>query len=133
MLRLERALDDGLERLKRRAQELRPDADISESVDDLDSIASSSFNATSRVQSNVRGVRFGSATREVAVLEKRLSKMEQENLQLRREVDELRSLLGRFDRTISEEKKAEEKVIAVSRIHSEGDVFNLVAQIAKKS
>jgi hypothetical protein len=132
MLRLERALDEGLERLKRRAQELRPDADVSESADDLDSITSSTINATSPAHS-ARGVRFGSTKGEVAVLERKLANMERENLRLRHEVEELRTLLGRIDKASSEEKKPDENVIAVSTIHSEGDVFNLVAHVTKKA
>ena len=91
MLRLEKALDDGLERLVCRVQELRPDADFSETVDDLDSIASSNVNASSTAHnSGGRGVRFGSTYGEIFNLEKKVSNLEHENSQLRHEVDELR-------------------------------------------
>jgi hypothetical protein len=131
MLRLERALDEGLERLKGRVQDLRPDVDVSESADDLDSIASSNVVPS---PAHARGVRFGSTCREIAVLEKKLSKMEIENVKLRQEVEVLTNLLERFERTHSEEKKADEQGAGTaSTILSEGDVFNLVTQIRKKS
>lgn len=122
MLRLEISLDEGLERLKSRVQELGPDYD---EVDDLDSIASgSTVNALALSKMN-RIVRFGTSSRQADALQKKLAIAELENAMLRHEIEELRlQLAGQSavdsDRTL-EEKKADDKVTL-----SEGNVFNLV-------
>jgi len=129
MLRLEISLDEGLERLKSRVQELGPDYDES---DDLDSIASTStVNALAFSRTN-RTVRFGSSSRQVETLQNKLTTIEIENNMLRQEVEELRIILAGRNGTADgsqtpEEKKADDKDDdSASVILSEGNVFNLV-------
>ena len=131
MLRLEISLDEGLERLKSRVQELGPHFDES---DDLDSLASSStVNALSSSRLT-RTVRFGGASRQVEILQKKLSKMETENMMLRQQVDELQTRLAHSNNTegskTPEEKKDDDKDSSAV-ILNEGNVFNLVRGVGK--
>ncbi len=126
MMRLEISLDEGLERLKSRAQSLGPDID---ELDDMDSIAS-----CSTVNIN-RAVRFTLPSRQVEGLQNKLASLELENNMLRREVQELRlRLSGRnmSGKSISfEEKKGEELDESSSFSLNEGNVFNLVKGFMK--
>ena len=126
MICLEHALDEALDHLKARLQELRPETDLAEdAADDLDSIASSTMNALSAPHRRVRTVRF-SDSREAKTLQKKLSQVEQENQALRTEVRRLKSLLGHND---DEEKKAEdEKGGTAANILSEGGVLKFIFQ-----
>jgi len=120
MLRLEISLDEGLERLKSRVQQLGPDYDES---DDLDSIASgNTVNGFSRSKMN-RTVRFVASSRQIEALQKKLAIAELENAMLRHEIKELRVKVssGYGGNLTMEEKKADDKAIL-----SEGNVFNLV-------
>lgn len=133
MLRLEISLDEGLERLKSRVQELGPDFDES---DDLDSIASagSTVNALKLSAMNQK-VRFGTTSRQIEHLQRKLSSLELENSILRQEVEDLRlRLTARSSVKLSpEEKKAEEKDDSSDPfILSEGNVFNLVRKTRKR-
>ena len=95
MICLERALDEALDILKARLSELRPDTDLAEDMaDDLESIASSTMNPVAAPHKMVRAVRFGGASAEVERLQKKLSKVEQENQILRKEIRDLKILLG---------------------------------------
>jgi regulator of replication initiation timing len=124
MLRLEIALDEGVERLKSRIQELGPDPD---DFDDLESIASCSTVAMSRINRNVR---FSMPSRQVESLQKKLASVELENNMLRREVEELRRRLSdsvKSDGSQTPEEKIEDESDGVpSVILNEGNVFNLV-------
>jgi len=124
MLRLEIALDEGVERLKSRIQELGPGPD---DFDDLESIASCSTVAMSRTN---RTVRFAMPSRQVDSLQKKLASVELENSMLRREVEELRRRLSDSIKSdgsqTTEEKKEEESDGVPSVILNEGNVFNLV-------
>jgi hypothetical protein len=75
-------LDEALDCLRCRLQELRPDMDISSEIDDdeeLDSTVSSTMNALNAPHRFARAVRFGPSPREMDLLKKKLSEMEQEN------------------------------------------------------
>jgi hypothetical protein len=105
MIRLEKSLDVCLERLKSRCSQLNVDADMSD-TDDLDSIASGSLGARRSI------VRFAGHHREVERLTQKLSKVEVENRDLRQQVRELETLLGRKSKdggVDGEEEKAEEE------------------------
>jgi len=133
MLRLEISLDEGLERLKSRVQELGPQYDES---DDLDSLASSStMNALTSSARHTRTVRFGGASRQVEILQRKLSRMEIENMMLRQEVNELQSRLDDCDKNegsqMLEEKKANDKDSAAI-VLNEGNVFTLVRGAGQK-
>jgi len=132
MLRLEISLDEGVERLKSRVQQLGPDYD---EFDDLDSIASGgTANALALSRSN-RAVRFSAPSRQVETLEHKLSSMELENDMLRRELEELRIRLSgknKIDESQTpEDQKSEEKNDTPSVALSEGNVFNLVRGLIK--
>jgi hypothetical protein len=124
MIRLEKALDECLEHLKSRCQKLHPDTDMSE-TDDLDSIASGSVGVGTLSLRN-RVVRFGGQEREVERLRQKLTRKEQENVDLRQQVTELKRILGHDDEIHpnGEEKKVEDKVEL-----SEGGVWNLVRKL----
>ena len=126
MLRLEISLDEGLERLKSRVQELGPDYDES---DDLDSIASGSTVQVLTSSRMYRTVRFGSASRQLESLQNKLTTMEIENTMLRQEVEEMRMRMAGRNETdgsqTPEEKETDDKESDLV-ILSEGNVFNLV-------
>jgi len=125
MLRLEISLDEGVERLKSRLQDLSPDLD--HDSDDLDSIASCS---TANAWKPNRGLRYAMASREVESLQKKLASMELENNVLREEVQELRLRLSGCNNEVGseplQEKKDEKKENSPSVVLSEGNVFNLM-------
>jgi hypothetical protein len=130
MVRLERALDVCLERLKARCSKLCPEGDMSE-TDDVDSLASGSYG---RISMNIpsfsrsRVVRFGGEEKEVESLLRRLTKSEEENRTLRRKVDDLQNLLGQSgDRKCVDEKKSEDSDPKTEL--SEGGVWNLVRRL----
>jgi hypothetical protein len=128
MIRLEKALDECLEHLKSRCQQLHPDTDMSE-TDDLDSIASGSLGVGTLSLRN-RVVRFGGQEREVERLRQKLTRVEQENLALQQQVTELKRMLGHDDEVQQngEKKKVEDK--DASRVElSEGGVWNLVRKL----
>jgi regulator of replication initiation timing len=125
-------LDEGVERLKSRIQELGLDIDES---DDLDSIAScSTVNAMALSRMN-RTVRFSMPSRQVELLENKLTAVEVENGMLRQELEELRLRLSGRNKVdgnqAQEEKKTEEKDDAPSVVLSEGNVFNFVRGLVK--
>mmetsp|Transcript_15732 Transcript_15732/g.27368 ORF Transcript_15732/g.27368 Transcript_15732/m.27368 type:complete len:136 (-) Transcript_15732:1459-1866(-) len=131
MISLERSLDDALDQLKTRLQEVRPDSDLSEELaDDLESIASTTFSAPHK---NIRTVRFQGSSKEVEILQKRLSSMERENHVLRKEIEELKKLLGQKTAAttsldsnfIQEEKKAEDKD-SKTAILNEGGILKFI-------
>lgn len=118
MLRLEISLDEGLERLKSRVQELSPDFDESDDLDSIaGSVASCSTQAIAMSQMN-RRVSFAMPSRQVELLQNKLAATESENRILRQELEELRlRLLGRDNNNGShtpEEKKCGEKNAATS-------------------
>lgn len=121
MLRLEISLDEGLERLKNRVQELGSDYD---ELDEVESIASCSTVKMNRI------VRFTMPSRQVESLQNKLASMELENSMLRREVQELRQRLSsrnRIDGNITPEEKDDSSSFDLS----EGNVFNLVRGFVK--
>mmetsp|Transcript_44754 Transcript_44754/g.108526 ORF Transcript_44754/g.108526 Transcript_44754/m.108526 type:complete len:165 (-) Transcript_44754:96-590(-) len=158
MLCLEKALDESLDRLKARLHELRPESDLSEAADDddVESIASSTVHPHAQYTIDGRFVRFtgptsvSSATiREIESLRSKLSHAEDDNQDLRREVQELRDMLSKAgvppedyekrdvtnggvdknatNRDDDDEDGQKVNLISVpSSIHSEGGVFNLV-------
>jgi regulator of replication initiation timing len=124
MVRLERSLDDCLERLKIRCQKLRPDTDMSD-IDDLDSITSGRVDLHgSSLRKPV--VRFAGQEREVERLKAKLASVEKENISLRQEVSELKGLVGHDDtQQIGEEKKADHGETDLVEL-SEGGIWHLV-------
>lgn len=102
MIRLEKAVDDGLMRLEERMRAMAPELEWS-LHDDIESIASgSAVNSSSRSGyvrivgrpplpsvSSIRGL-----DRESERTRKRLSALEEENDQLRKEVEQLRKLVA---------------------------------------
>lgn len=102
MLRLEKALDEGLDRLKARLHELRPESDLSETADDddVESIASSSVHVPhAQYVSAGRFVRFSAkpssaSAKELEMLRMKLSCAEEDNRILRQEAERLRSILS---------------------------------------
>ena len=133
MIRLEKSLDECLERLKSRCTTLHGDADLSD-TDDLDSIASGSASInTFGVRKSF--VRFAGHHREVERLAEKISKLERENTTLRHQVKELKILLGipaGSDEKDEEEKKAKEEETGPT-ILSEGGVWNLLRKIDRNS
>jgi cell shape-determining protein MreC len=152
MLRLEKSLDEGLDQLKARLQELRPELDLSEAAedDDVESIASSTVHTHAQYTNGGRFVRFtasSASAREVERLQNNLSRAEEENRHLRQEAKELRDILTRsgvrledYDLALTavardpkanfvDEKESDGSSRGLSvpaMIHSEGGVFNLV-------
>ena len=139
MIRLEAALDECLARLKERCRELQTDVDWA--ADDLDSIASSTTSVHQTQHqphhSKPRVVRFARQDRECERLRVKLSKMEQENMDLKHQVQQMQALLKqngfpdvRFQKK-DEEKKQDEKERGVpeSVQLTEGGVWNLVHQL----
>jgi len=124
MIRLEKSLDECLESLKRRWQDLGPEPDMSE-TDDLDSITSNSVSGHS-VGLRSRVVRFGSNGRELERLKSRLARAEKDNISLRQQIVDLKRQLGQ--ETSSEEKKLDEQ--EKDRVElSEGGVWGLVKKL----
>lgn len=95
MLRLEISLDEGLERLKSRVQELGSDF---EEADDLDSIAGSiaSCSTSALATSRMRTVRFAIPSPQVESLQNKLAASETENSMLRKELEELQRKFASF-------------------------------------
>ena len=139
MIRLEAALDECLARLKERCRELQTDVDWA--ADDLDSIASSTTSVHQTQHqphhSKPRVVRFARQDRECERLRVKLSKIEQENMDLKHQVQQMQALLKQngFPDVVfqkkDEEKKQEEKERGVpdSVQLTEGGVWNLVHQL----
>jgi cell division protein FtsB len=121
MIRIEKALDECLEKLKGRLNN-----DFHDDFDDLDSIASGGLGSTS-ASINTRVVRFSVEERRFEKLQAENSKLEEDNARLRQEINELkRKLLGEDE---SEEKKREDKDMAPTgrRLElSERDVWSIV-------
>ena len=121
MIRIEKALDECLEKLKGRLNN-----DFHDDFDDLDSIASGGLGSTN-ASINTRVVRFSVEERRFEKLQAENCKLEEDNARLRQEVMELkRRLLGEDE---SEEKKREDKEMASAgrRLElSERDVWSLV-------
>jgi predicted RNase H-like nuclease (RuvC/YqgF family) len=134
MVRLEKGLDECLERLKERCQKLHPELDVY-ADDDLDSIASSSRGSVSMATASGRVVRFGSQEGAVARLRKKLASTEQESASLKQQVKELQALLGLLPKAVKnqenseEEKKLEDKEQEQRRAMSEGGVWHLVRHL----
>ena len=107
MMRLEKSLDECLERLKGRCTSLNGDAELSD-TDDLDSIASGTASInTFGVRKSV--LRFAGHHRQVERLSETISKLERENDNLRHQVKELKMLLGIPTRNESEKEDEEEE------------------------
>jgi hypothetical protein len=103
MLRLEKSLDECLERLKSRIE-----TDFYDDLDDVDSIASGGVGSTVASMSN-RVVRFTVQERRVERMQAELVKLEKENAMLREEVTVLKRRLLCDHGDDSEEKKGDEK------------------------
>ena len=104
MLCLEKALDEGLDRLKARLHELRSESDVSEAADDddVESIASSTVHPHAQYTKDGRFVRFTAPTsvssatiRELESVRSKLAHTENANRDLRREVQKLREMLSK--------------------------------------
>ena len=95
MLRLEISLDEGLERLKSRVQELGSDFD---EADDVDSIAGSiaSCSTSALATSQMRTVRFAIPSPQLESLQNKLAASETENRMLRKELEDLRRKFASF-------------------------------------
>jgi hypothetical protein len=134
MVRLEKGLDECLERLKERCQKLRPELDVY-ADDDLDSIASSTRGSVSMTTASGRVVRFGSQEGAVERLRKKLASTEQESASLKQQVKELQALLGLLPEAMKNQENSEEekKLDDKEQDHriplSEGGVWNLVRQL----
>jgi hypothetical protein len=123
MIRLENSLDECLDRLKERCRELHPETDLNEN-DDLDSIGSSSMSVPSNPR---RVVRFAGQERDVAHLRRKLSKVETDNMALRRHVMQLQALLRKND--VDGLTGGEEMNDHSNLPLSEGGVWNLVHRL----
>lgn len=125
MLRLEKALDECLEKLRSRLDE-----DIyDDEFDELDSITSGGVGSTSASMSN-RVVRFTVQERQVERLRADVGRLEKENAMLREEVKRLkRGIIGVEDDAISEEKKGDEPSFPGRVELSERGVWNVVKQL----
>jgi len=104
MIRLEKALDECLEKLKGRLNN-----DFHDDYDDVDSIASGGLGSTSGSGSipNTRIVRFSVEDRRVEKLQAEVSRLEEENARLRQQVHDFQRKMVAADD--SEEKKHEDK------------------------
>ena len=127
MVRLETALDDCLAQLTERSRRL--DRGVELSLDDLDSIASSTSNLHAPpYPSHTVGV--AARDREVKRLRLKLTKAEQENLVLRQQVEHLQALLaqqgvGSVLPNLNEETKVDKS--NDKRINlSEGNIWSLM-------
>lgn len=97
MIRLEKLLDDCLARLDSRLRSMNPDVDWS-IHDDVDSIASSAVNLSSSSRVRIVGrppVSF-SVDRSATILRRRVTGLEEENQQLRDELEKLRHTLDSY-------------------------------------
>ena len=106
MIRLEKALDECLEKLK-----VRLNNDYQDDFDDVDSIASGGVGSGSASITNTRLVRFSVEDRRVEKLQAEVSQLEDENARLRQELDEFKRRMIAADD--SEEKKHEDKDMVV--------------------
>lgn len=136
MIRLEKSLDECLERLKARCSKIHVDTDMSD-TDDLDSIASSSasLNAIGIRRSSVR---FGHHS-EIERLNRKVTKLEDENQDLRKKLKELetfwRSNVNKKQDS-GEEKKIDSKLEVESEKAqdiSEGRVWEILRDLDRKS
>ncbi len=107
MIRLEKALDDCLERLKGRLNN-----DFHDDFDDMDSIASGGLGSTSASINSTRVVRFSVQERKVEQLRTELSKAAKENAKLREELAELKKRLL-VDDDLEEKKRDDNKMVPV--------------------
>jgi hypothetical protein len=133
MVRLEKGLDECLERLKERCQKLHPELDVY-ADDDLDSIASSTRGSVSMTTASGHVARFGGQERAVERLRNKLARTEQESASLKQQVKELQALLGLLPEALNnqehseEEKKLEDKESGRTPLR-EGGVWNLVRHL----
>ena len=124
MLRLEKALDECLDRLRSRIN----DDFFDEDMDDLDSITSGGMGSATASMSN-RVVRFTVQERQVERLQADVRRLEKENAILRDEILDLkRRFLGDQDVLCSEEKKGDDRDFPGRVALSEGGVWNVVKQ-----
>jgi len=134
MIRLEKSLDECLEHLKIRCSKLHVEIDMSD-ADDLDSIASSSasLNAISLRRSSVR---FGHHS-EIERLNRKVSKLEGENQDLRKKLKELERILpSNVDLKKDEEKKIDCKLEIEGREAqdiSEGRVWDILRDLDRRN
>ena len=136
MIRLEKSLDECLERLKARCNRFHVDIDLSE-TDDLESIASSSasLNAMSLRRSSVR---FGHHS-EIEKLNKKVAKLEDENKDLKKKLKELEAYMrSDADKKLDadEEKKIDGKLEVEGgkpRDISEGNVWGILRDLDRRS
>jgi TAG lipase/steryl ester hydrolase/phospholipase A2/LPA acyltransferase len=136
MIRLEKSLDDCLTRLEDRARALQPDSDWS-NHDDVESIASSSYMALGSAN-RVRIIgRPPSAIRErdSERVRQKVGNLEHENLELRKQVEELQQLLAKNNSGSGAPKDSKRKEAheadqdpghPLLSAGSEGAVWNLV-------
>lgn len=118
MLLLETSLDEGLERLRSRVNELGPDYD---ELDDLDSITSNSTCMNAIATRSTRIVRFGNTSREAEVMKNKLMEVEKENRMLRQELSELRIRIEQITGSNDSSSSSIEL--------TEGNVFNLACKV----
>jgi septal ring factor EnvC (AmiA/AmiB activator) len=133
MVRLEKGLDECLERLKERCQKLHPEVDVY-ADDDLDSIASSTRGSISMATASDRVVRFGSQERAVEHLRNKLARTEQESASLKRQVKELQAQLGLLPEAVKKQENSEKEMKLEDKEREqvplpEGGVWNLVRQL----
>jgi hypothetical protein len=133
MIRLEKAVDECLTRLETRARALQPDSDWS-NHDDVESIASSSMIPSNRVRIIGRPP-SAIRDRDSEQVRQKVGVLEHENLELRKQVQELQKLLaqsGTGDAALKDSKDSIRKEgdtadqDAGRRSLSEGAVWNLV-------
>lgn len=135
MMRLEKALDDCLNRLEDRMRTIAPDADWS-MHDDIDSIASSSVIANSsscRVKIVGRPpIGLSMRDRETERLRKSLNTLEKENTELRKQLEELKRIQKNADGRESRQEQNDadgrgdlERSASLSE-GSEGQIWGLV-------
>ena len=132
MLRFEKALDSCLSRLEERYRDLHPDIDWS-AHDEIESIASGSFPASSITPNRVRFGGHVVQERKAEKLRTKVITLEQENQKLKQQLQQMQKLLSmqgakepknRDRGSEREEKKSPEENAHMNL--TEGELWNLV-------
>lgn len=138
MIRLERALDHSLRRLDERYMLLTPEHDL-DLFDDVESIVSGSLHASS-ISNRVRFIGSG---REAERLKHKVIKLEQENVALRRQLEDMQKKLSQKESgesvpsensSLSRNSKADEVSGALcERKVSEKEVWSQVRRLRQEA
>lgn len=131
MIRLEKALDTCLGRLEERYRDLHPEIDWA-AHDEIESIASGSYPASSTTPNRVRfgGIGVVGQERKAEKMRTKMMSLEQENQKLKQQLQQMEKLLAL---NAAKEGDKENRTGEGQVTLTEGDVWNLVLRGGERS